>query len=145
MELKSSSSPGPDGVPSDLLRNLCNELSEPLYLIWRGSLDLGYIPPDLLLVQISPIHKGVSRRLPAASILFVFINIDKRNISTLPAQKIGWRWQPSFFSLLIIKKTSLKSSYGLSNSQPYILATLPSMLGHDNEHFQRILSKLAMN
>ena len=65
MELKSSSSPGSDGVPSDLLRNLCNELSEPLYLIWRGSLDLGYIPPDLLLVQISPIHKGVSRRLPA--------------------------------------------------------------------------------
>ena len=64
LELKPNSSPGPDGVPASLLRNACKELSVPLRILWRGSLDKGVIPADLLLVQISPIHKGGSRGLP---------------------------------------------------------------------------------
>ena len=64
-ELKSSSSPGPDGIPAILLKTACQELSYPLYLIWRASMDQGVIPPDLLLVLITPIHKGGSRSSPA--------------------------------------------------------------------------------
>ena len=63
-ELKSSSSPGPDGVPAVLLKTACKELRRPLFLLWRASLDQGVIPPDLLLVLISPVHKGSSRGLP---------------------------------------------------------------------------------
>ena len=60
-ELKNSSSPGPDGVPAMLLKTACKELSRPLFLLWRASFDQGVIPPDLLLVLISPVHKGGSR------------------------------------------------------------------------------------
>ena len=64
-ELKSSSSPGPDGVPAVLLKTACHELRRPLFLLWRASLNQGVIPPDLLLVLISPVHKGGSRGMPA--------------------------------------------------------------------------------
>ena len=64
-ELKPSSSPGPDGVPALLLKTACKELSHPLSLLWRASVDQGVIPPDLLLVLISPVHKGGSRGLPS--------------------------------------------------------------------------------
>jgi hypothetical protein len=63
-ELKASSSPGPDGLPALLLKTASRELRHPLYLLWRASLDQGVIPPDLLLVLISPVHKGGSRGVP---------------------------------------------------------------------------------
>ena len=63
-ELKSSSAAGADGIPSSLLKTCKNELSRPLYILWRASLDKGHIPADLLLVLISPVHKGGSRGLP---------------------------------------------------------------------------------
>jgi sarcosine oxidase/L-pipecolate oxidase len=64
-DLKNSSSPGPDGIPAVLLKTASKELRRPLYLLWRASLDQGVIPPDLLLVLISPVHKGGSRGLPS--------------------------------------------------------------------------------
>ena len=64
-ELKANSSPGPDGVPAVLLKTASKELSQPLFLLWRASMDQGVIPPDLLLVLISPVHKGGSRGSPA--------------------------------------------------------------------------------
>ena len=66
-ELIPSSSPGPDGpdVPEVLLKTALRELREPLFLIWHASLDQGTIPPDLLIVLISPLHKGGSRGMPA--------------------------------------------------------------------------------
>ena len=47
-----------------LLKQCKRELSIPLYLIWRGSLDTGIIPEELLLVLISPIFKGGNRSIP---------------------------------------------------------------------------------
>ena len=64
-ELSATSSPGPDGVPASLLKYCRKELSTPLYILWRSSLTQGTIPPDLLLVLISPLHKGGSRADPA--------------------------------------------------------------------------------
>ena len=59
--MKSASSPGPDGVPAVLLKTAAKELSEPIAVMWRASLNQGIISPDLLLALISPIHKGSSR------------------------------------------------------------------------------------
>ena len=53
-----------DGVPAILLKSCKKELSLPLYYFWRSSLDSGEIPHELLLVLISPIHKGGSRSVP---------------------------------------------------------------------------------
>ena len=64
-ELKGNSSPGPDGVPSILLKECRKELSGPLSIFWRTSLDKGIIPEELLLVQICPLHKGGSKADPA--------------------------------------------------------------------------------
>lgn len=51
-------------MPASLLKTYRKELRKPLYLLWRSSLDHGLIPPDLLLVLISPVHKGGSRGSP---------------------------------------------------------------------------------
>ena len=63
-ELTSSSAAGADGVPALLLKTCRKELKKPLYVIWRASLDHGQIPPDLLLVLVSPVHKGGCRGAP---------------------------------------------------------------------------------
>ena len=60
-ELRTSSAAGADGVPAALLKNCRKELKKPLFTLWRSSLDTGVIPSDLLLVLISPVHKGGSR------------------------------------------------------------------------------------
>ena len=60
-DLKGTAAPGPDGIPAGLLKTCRKELSKPIYLLWRSSLDGGCIPPELLLVLICPIHKGGSR------------------------------------------------------------------------------------
>ena len=64
-ELKCSSASGPDGFPSSVLKECKKELKLPLYYLWKESLNQGVIPPDLLLAQICPIHKGGSRAVPA--------------------------------------------------------------------------------
>ena len=64
-ELKGTSAPGPDGIPAILLKECKNELKVPLYFMWRESFNQGVIPPDLLLVQVCPIHKGGSKADPA--------------------------------------------------------------------------------
>ena len=63
-ELKTNSAAGADGVPACLLKLCKKQLSKPLYTLWRSSLDKGQIPADLLLVLISPVHKGGSRGVP---------------------------------------------------------------------------------
>jgi hypothetical protein len=63
-ELKSSSAGGADGVPAVFLKTCQVQLAKPLYHLWRGSLDHGLIPEDLLLVIICPVFKGGSRGIP---------------------------------------------------------------------------------
>ena len=63
-ELKGTASAGPDGVPASLLKTCRKQLARPLYILWRASLDSGDIPAYLLLVLISPIHKGGSKSVP---------------------------------------------------------------------------------
>ena len=63
-ELSNNSGSGPDGVPAILLKRCKNELSLPLFLLWRNSLDNGLAPHQLKTAHITPIfksgHKGLA-------------------------------------------------------------------------------------
>ena len=115
-ELKTSSSPGPDGVPAELLKIASKELRRPLFLLWRASLDQGIIPPDLLLVLISPVHKGGSRGLPAnyrpvaltSHVIKVFERVLRRRLvdhlednNLLPDGQHGFRARRSCLTQLL--------------------------------------------
>ena len=115
-ELKVSSSPGPDGVPAVLLKTAHKELSKPLFLIWRASLDQGVIPPDLLLVLVSPVHKGGSRGQPSnyrpvaltSHIMKVFERVVRRKLvdhleknNLLPNGQHGFRSKRSCLTQLL--------------------------------------------
>ena len=63
-ELKSSSAPGLDGFSALLLKECAEELSDPLYTIFRHSLDSGEVPSILKDAIIVPIHKGGLKSQP---------------------------------------------------------------------------------
>ncbi|CAL4247595.1 unnamed protein product, partial [Meganyctiphanes norvegica] len=60
-ELSLTSAPGPDNFPSILLNKCRDTLAEPLYLIWRSSLDKTEIPDTHKTANVAPIHKGGSK------------------------------------------------------------------------------------
>uniref|UniRef100_A0A7M5UV05 Reverse transcriptase domain-containing protein n=1 Tax=Clytia hemisphaerica TaxID=252671 RepID=A0A7M5UV05_9CNID len=64
-ELSPSSSAGPDGFPAMFLKKCKDELSVPLCLLWKKSLEIGLVPTELKKCTITPIHKGGSRSLAA--------------------------------------------------------------------------------
>ena len=59
---KNNSAPGPDHFPVILLQQCAEELSEPLYLLWRFSLDTGDIAPIFKKAIICPIQKANTQR-----------------------------------------------------------------------------------
>ena len=77
-ELKAYSSPGADGVPASLLKCCKKELSKPLFILWRASLDQGCIPSDLLLVLISPVHKGGSKNYRPVALTSHIVKVFER-------------------------------------------------------------------
>ena len=60
--IKNDSAPGPDHFPVTLLKQCAEELSEPLYMLWRYSLDTGDIASLLKKAVICPIQKANSQR-----------------------------------------------------------------------------------
>ena len=64
-EISSTSASGPDGLPAIFIKKLKNEISKPLYTIWRSALNSGSTPSDLLTAHIIPVHKGDHRGVPA--------------------------------------------------------------------------------
>ena len=115
-ELSSTSAPGPDGVPAALLKNCKKELKHPLFILWRTSVDMGIIPPDLLLVLICPVHKGGSRADPAqyrpvaltSHITKVFERVVRKSLVThletqgmLPVDQHGFREYRSTLTQLL--------------------------------------------
>ena len=61
-EVKNNAAPGTDRFPAVLLKKCAEELSEPLYILWRYSLDNGDIAPMLKTAVICPILKPGSQR-----------------------------------------------------------------------------------
>ena len=64
-EVSNTAAAGPDRYPALLLKNCKAEVSKPLYMIWRKSLDTGTIPQLMKTANIISIHKGGSRSVPA--------------------------------------------------------------------------------
>eukprot|EP00116_Pleurobrachia_bachei_P008430 sb/3468692/ len=56
-ELKSDSSPGPDGVPAILLKECAEELSAPLTLLWAESFNTGICPQFYKQGNVTPLFK----------------------------------------------------------------------------------------
>jgi len=63
-KISPNAAPGPEAFSAKLLKECKYTLAEPLYLIWRTSLDTGQIPWILKQAMITPIHKGDSRAQP---------------------------------------------------------------------------------
>merc|ERR1712121_22877 len=61
-EVKNNEAPGTDHFLAILLKECANELSEPLYILWRHSLDNCEIAPMLKTAVICPILKPGSQR-----------------------------------------------------------------------------------
>merc|ERR1711888_516748 len=61
-DVKNNAAPGTDRFPATLLKKCAEELSEPLYILWRHSLDYGDIAPMLKTAVICPILKPGSPR-----------------------------------------------------------------------------------
>ena len=57
-QIKPHAAAGPDGFPAMLLRECCHEISNPLYIIFRNSIDTGEVPNELKDAIITPIPKG---------------------------------------------------------------------------------------
>ena len=115
-ELSSTSAPGPDGIPASLLKLCRKELKKPLFILWQASFYQGVIPPDLLLVLISPVHKGGSRAEPAqyrpvaltSHLIKVFERVLRRALviyletqGLLPAEQHGFREHRSTLTQLL--------------------------------------------
>ena len=54
-DIKNNSAPGTDHFPAILMKECADELSEPLLILWRHSLDSGDIAPLLKSAVICPI------------------------------------------------------------------------------------------
>ncbi len=61
LNLKESTSPGPDAIPAKLLKELASEMAKPLALIFQASFVTGCLPSDWKTATITPIFKSGSR------------------------------------------------------------------------------------
>ena len=60
-ELKLDSAPGPDGIPSILLKRCTSSLAVPIYLIWTESMSSGIVPSYYKTGYVTPLFKKGSR------------------------------------------------------------------------------------
>ena len=63
--LKPNTSPGPDTISSRVLKEAKNEFIKPLTEIFNKSLQLGILPDDWKLANVTPIFKKGSKSLPS--------------------------------------------------------------------------------
>nr|VZI48931.1 unnamed protein product [Spirometra erinaceieuropaei] len=61
LNLKESTSPGPDAIPAKMLKELASEMSKPLALIFQTSFVTGCLPSGWKSATITPLFKGGSR------------------------------------------------------------------------------------
>nr|VZI31378.1 unnamed protein product [Spirometra erinaceieuropaei] len=61
LNLKESTSPGPDAIPAKLLKELAPEMSKPFALIFQTSFVTGYLSSEWTSATINPLFEGGSR------------------------------------------------------------------------------------
>ena len=79
-KLSNNAAPGPDGIPSVLLKKCKYSLADPLAIIFYRIFSNGCIPDLLKTAFIIPIHKGGSRASP---INFRPVSLTSHLIKTL--------------------------------------------------------------
>lgn len=62
-ELSPTSAAGPDNFPAIFLKLCKQELVKPLYIVWKSSLQEGYVMKELKKCIITPVHKGESKAI----------------------------------------------------------------------------------
>ena len=60
-EVDENSACAENDIPAVLIKKCKQELAHPLFLIWRDSLDLGYVPKTFKQQIITPVHKKSSK------------------------------------------------------------------------------------
>ena len=61
MMLKSGKAPGPDGVSTNLVKDVAKSIAKPLVMILNASLAKGFVPNVWKLAKIAPIFKSGAR------------------------------------------------------------------------------------
>lgn len=61
IQMNSSKTPGPDGIHPMFMRETAEELSYPLYVLFKRSMELGKLPLDWKTANITPIYKKGSK------------------------------------------------------------------------------------
>ena len=64
MDLKPTSAPGPDQLPVRLLQEFVDEIAPVLATIFTKSLQLGQVPTEWRLANVTPIHKKGAKGTP---------------------------------------------------------------------------------
>ena len=64
MKLKENSAPAPDAIPNELLIETVNEVSKPLSILFRKSLNERRIPDEWREANVTPIFKKRSKSEP---------------------------------------------------------------------------------
>ena len=63
--MKKSCSPGPDGINQRILVEVAEEISYPLYLLFKESFDSAQLPDEWKVAHVIPIFKKGSKSDPA--------------------------------------------------------------------------------
>ena len=61
---KAGSAPGPDGIPSTLIKECSHEIAPSLLYIFQKSLEQGIVPGSFKKAHITPIYKGGNQKEP---------------------------------------------------------------------------------
>ena len=65
MALKNSISPGPDKIPTKLVRDAIETICEPLVIVFNASLEKGTVPDIWKVAHVTPVFKsGQKSNLP---------------------------------------------------------------------------------
>ena len=80
--LKNGKASGPDGVPTNLVKDAANLIAKPLMMIFNASLKQGIFPNIWKLAKITPIYKSGApyeeNNYRLISVLLVFQNYLKK-------------------------------------------------------------------
>ena len=102
--MKKSCSPGPDGISQRILIEVAEEISYPLYLLFKESLDSAQLPEEWKVAHVIPIFKKGSKSDPA--------NYRPISLTSVVVKLLERMLKESIMSHLISNKLIKPSQHG---------------------------------